>query len=77
MKKLIQIAITSTLVVFASYGQQEKGIIGSANWLTNWTEFKPGKVEYNDSNSILVGNISANTLQVIINEFPFHQRKSY
>ena len=62
MKKLIQIAITSTLVVFASYGQQEKGIIGSTNWLTNWTEFKPGKVEYNDSNSILVGNISTNTL---------------
>jgi len=41
--------------------QQEKGIIGYANWLDNWTEFKPQKTESKDANQILAGNITQNT----------------
>ncbi|OOG73205.1 hypothetical protein [Flavobacterium sp. A45] len=41
--------------------QQEKGIIGSSNWLNNWTEFKPGKAEYGEPTQILAGNITENT----------------
>lgn len=41
--------------------QQEKGIIGSSNWLNNWTEFKPGKADYGEATQILAGNIDVNT----------------
>lgn len=41
--------------------QQEKGITGFTSWLNNWTEFKPNKVEYNETNQILTGNIIVNT----------------
>jgi hypothetical protein len=41
--------------------QQEKGIIGSSNWLNNWTEFKPGKADYGEPTQILAGNITENT----------------
>jgi hypothetical protein len=41
--------------------QQEKGIIGSSNWLNNWTEFKPGKADYGEATQILAGNITENT----------------
>lgn len=41
--------------------QQEKGIIGSSNWLNNWTEFKPGKADYGEATVILAGNIAVNT----------------
>jgi len=41
--------------------QQEKGIIGSSNWLNNWTEFKPGKADYGEATQILAGNIAVNT----------------
>jgi hypothetical protein len=60
MKKLLQI----TCLLFLSYSavaQQEKGIYGSTNWLNNWTEFKPLKIDYNEANVILAGNISTNT----------------
>lgn len=48
-------------VAITAYSQQEKGIIGSSNWLNNWTEFKPAKVEYNETNQILYGKITTNT----------------
>jgi len=44
-----------------SNAQQEKGIIGTSNWLNNWTEFKPGKVDYGEATQILAGNITTNT----------------
>ncbi len=40
--------------------QQEKGIVGSNNWLSNWTEFKPQKKDYNSTNQILFSTISSN-----------------
>ena len=60
MKKITQI-ICVLLTVTSISAQQEKGIIGYTNWLSNWSEFKPHKVEYGEPNQILAGNISVNT----------------
>ena len=57
--------ILTTLLLFlfnGSFAQQEKGITGFTSWLNNWTEFKPNRVEYNETNQILTGNINVNTL---------------
>lgn len=61
MKKSIQVLALLLLVVCSANAQQEKGIIGSTNWLSNWTEFKPAKVDYGEANQILAGNISSDT----------------
>ncbi|WP_428223943.1 hypothetical protein [Flavobacterium sp.] len=64
MRKLLNLKWMALFVAIAMNGQQEKGIIGSSNWLNNWTEFKPGKKEYNEATEILYGKITANkTLQ--------------
>jgi len=56
MKKLLNLKWMALLAVtITANAQQEKGIIGSANWLNNWTEFKPAKTEYNETNQILYG----------------------
>lgn len=60
-KKIIQIICLVFLVGSGVNAQQEKGIIGYTNWLSNWTEFKPNKVDYGEANQILAGNISVNT----------------
>jgi hypothetical protein len=60
MKKITQTIAIFLLVFFNANAQQEKGITGLNNWLNNWTEFKPNKVEYGE-NQILAGNISVNT----------------
>ncbi len=62
MKKLSQIKWILLLTTCATFAQQEKGMVGNTNWLNNWTEFKPGKVEYNDSDQILFGNITTNKI---------------
>jgi len=50
------------LLIFGSaYSQQEKGIVGRNNWLTNWTEFNPNQVDYGEATEILNGNITADT----------------
>lgn len=61
MKNFIQIIAIFILVIFGANAQQEKGITGLNNWLNNWTEFKPNKVDYGEANQILAGNISAST----------------
>jgi hypothetical protein len=48
-------------IVFSVNAQQEKGITGSNNWLNNWTEFKPNKIDYGEPNQILAGTIAVNT----------------
>ncbi|MCC9065020.1 hypothetical protein ACHRV1_25805 [Flavobacterium aquidurense] len=60
MKKITQI-ICVLLTVTSMSAQQEKGIIGYSNWLSNWSEFKPHKADYGEANQILAGNISVNT----------------
>jgi hypothetical protein len=61
MKTITQIVWMLLFGVFGVNAQQEKGIIGSNNWLNNWTEFKPNKVDYGEANQILAGNITVNT----------------
>lgn len=55
---IVWVFLTAVCTVNA---QQEKGIIGSSNWLSNWTEFKPSKVDYGEATQILAGNITENT----------------
>ncbi len=45
-------------VVGNVFAQQEKGIIGTNNWLYNWTEFEPGQNDYGEPTQILAGSIS-------------------
>ena len=61
MKSISQILSIFLLVVVGVQAQQEKGITGSNNWLNNWTEFKPNKVDYGEADQILAGNIAVNT----------------
>jgi hypothetical protein len=61
MKNLSNLKWIALFVAFATNAQQEKGIIGASNWLNNWTEFNPKKVEYNETNQILYGKITTNT----------------
>lgn len=61
MKNITKIIGVFLLIAGSVTAQQEKGIIGSNNWLNNWTDFKPNKQEYGEANRILAGNISVNT----------------
>lgn len=61
MKNYIQTVCLFLLTVAGSFAQQEKGIIGTTNWLNNWTEFRPSHVELNEPTQILSGNISRDT----------------
>ncbi|KVV13500.1 hypothetical protein [Flavobacterium sp. TAB 87] len=61
MKKSLHVIWITLVMVCTANAQQEKGIIGYNNWLNNWTEFKPNKIEYGEANQILAGNISVNT----------------
>lgn len=61
MKKSLQIIWIALFSVCSVNAQQEKGIMGYSNWLNNWTEFKPNKVDYGEANQILAGRISVNT----------------
>lgn len=62
MKNLTLTKLIIVLSACTMSAQQEKGIMGSSNWLNNWTEFRPKEKEYNDSNTILFGNITSNTI---------------
>ncbi|MDQ6470909.1 hypothetical protein RB619_09670 [Flavobacterium sp. LHD-80] len=42
---------------FLQAQQQTKGIIGTANWMNNWTNFKPAANEYNEATNIIAGTI--------------------
>lgn len=49
------------LAVGNTFAQQEKGVIGTSNWLNSWTEFRPNHIEYGEPTQILSGNINKNT----------------
>jgi hypothetical protein len=61
MKNSTLIISILLFVTCVSNAQQEKGIVGLTNWLNNWTEFNPNKVDYGEANQILAGNITENT----------------
>jgi len=61
MKNLPQLLSVFLLVFCNAYSQQEKGIIGTNNWLNSWTEFNSNQIEYGEATEILTGNITSNT----------------
>ncbi|WP_298535646.1 hypothetical protein [uncultured Algibacter sp.] len=58
MKSFTQIAFIFLFAITSAFAQQEKGIIGTNNWLSNWTEFQPGTEDYDEPTQILTGNIT-------------------
>lgn len=64
MKNFIQIIFIFLFVTGNLFSQQEKGIVGSENWLNNWTDFKSTQSDYGEPTKILAGNITANTTLV-------------
>ena len=61
MKNLTLLICIFLTTVGSAFAQQEKGIIGTNNWLHNWTEFKPNQKDYGEPTQILAGNITENT----------------
>ena len=61
MKNLPQLLSIFLLVFCNAYSQQEKGIIGTNNWLNSWTEFNSNQIEYGEATEILTGNITSDT----------------
>ncbi|MDO5969033.1 hypothetical protein Q4Q35_04360 [Flavivirga aquimarina] len=61
MKKITYMIWMLLLVIGSSYAQQEKGIVGSDNWLDNWTDFNPKTADYGEPSQILTGNITKDT----------------
>jgi len=62
MKTKIQIAIITLASSFFLHAQQQqKGILGTNNWMNNWTNFKPASNEYNETTNIIAGTIDKDT----------------
>lgn len=62
MKTKLPIAILTLLSSFFIQAQQQpKGIIGNSNWMTNWTNFNPAKIEYSEATNIIAGTIDKDT----------------
>jgi len=62
MKSKLRIAsILFTISFFIHAQQQPKGIIGTSNWMNNWTNFKPATTEYNEATNIIAGTIDKDT----------------
>lgn len=62
MKTKLPIAILTLLSSFFIQAQQQpKGIIGNSNWMTNWTNFNPAKMEYSEATNIIAGTIDKDT----------------
>jgi len=61
MKTKISIAILSILSTFFLQAQQQRGIVGTTNWMNNWTNFKPANTEYNEASNIIAGTIDKDT----------------
>lgn len=59
MKNLPQLLSLFLFVFTNVYSQQEKGIIGTNNWLNSWTEFNSNQIEYGEATEILTGNITS------------------
>ncbi len=61
MKNFTQIICLFLLTYGHVDAQQEKGIIGTNNWLNTWTEFQPNAKDYGEPTQILTGNINKDT----------------
>ncbi len=58
MKSFTQIVFIFLFALTSVFAQQKKGIIGTNNWLTNWTDFNPSHEDYDEPTQILTGNIT-------------------
>lgn len=62
MKTKVQIAFITLISSFFLHAQQQtKGIIGTNNWMNNWTNFKPAANEYSEATNIIAGTIDKDT----------------
>ncbi|MCI9844747.1 hypothetical protein [Flavobacterium pectinovorum] len=61
MKTTIHITIITLFSTLFLQAQQQKGIIGTSNWMNNWTNFKPANIEYNEATNIIAGTIDKDT----------------
>ncbi|WP_299554306.1 hypothetical protein [Seonamhaeicola sp.] len=61
MKNIKKLTWIVLLVCVNLFAQQEKGIVGTSNWLDNWTEFKPNQQNYREPTQIISGNITKDT----------------
>ncbi|NCO63915.1 MAG: hypothetical protein GW839_11680 [Flavobacteriales bacterium] len=61
MKKFTNLIWVFLLIFGSVHAQQEKGIIGTNNWLYGWTEFKPNLERYGEPTQIITGNITTDT----------------
>jgi hypothetical protein len=70
MKTKIRIVIFTLLSTFFLQAQQQaKGIIGTNNWMNNWTNFNPAKMEYSEATNIIAGTIDKDTRLVKRNTY--------
>jgi len=58
MKNFTQILCMLIFVVSSISAQQEKGIVGVNNWLSNWTEFDSNSLDYGEPTQIIAGSIT-------------------
>ncbi|WP_291146917.1 hypothetical protein [Flavobacterium sp. UBA7680] len=70
MKTKIRVIIITLLSTFLLQAQQQtKGIIGTNNWMNNWTNFNPAKMEYSEATNIIAGTIDKDTRLVKRNTY--------
>ncbi|KRD12782.1 hypothetical protein ASE21_02415 [Flavobacterium sp. Root901] len=70
MKTKIRVIIITLLSTFFLQAQQQaKGIIGTNNWMNNWTNFNPSKIEYSEATNIIAGTIDKDTRLVKRNTY--------
>ena len=61
LKKITKILLLFLFVFSNTFAQQEKGIIGSDNWLNRWTNFSPKNSQHEEPTQILRGVITNDT----------------
>lgn len=62
MKTKVHFALIALISSFFLHAQQQtKGIIGTNNWMNNWTNFKPVANEYGEATNIIAGTIDKDT----------------
>ncbi|SEN88159.1 hypothetical protein SAMN05444671_2340 [Flavobacterium sp. CF108] len=70
MKTKIRVIIITLLSTFLLQAQQQtKGITGTNNWMNNWTNFNPSKLEYSEATNIIAGTIDKDTRLVKRNTY--------
>lgn len=58
MKNITQILCMFLFAIGSVSAQQEKGIVGVNNWLSNWAEFDSHSIDYGEPTQILAGDIT-------------------